>query len=385
MLRARSGTRIQAKVTSLQSYFFREILGPLVITIAVMGVLALLTQSLSSINLVINDRASLMAFLRIVSLTLPQLLSVIMPFAVFVAVIYAVQRMHTDNEIVVFYAGGMSQWAVISPVLRAVSLVVILNLVLNLFVQPVTFRAMREAIYKVRSNIVSSIVRPGEFAHPAPNLTIFAREMDNGVLKDVFIQDSRNPEDTFTLLAASGVVSKNTDKPSITLRNARRQKLNSDGTLTFLAFSSTRFELNGVIKPQGELVYKFSDRYLSELFHPDMADFWQQQNAKALYAEGHYRLSSPLYNFTFALMALAALLAGDFSKLGYGRRLMVFGALALLTRLLGFTVQAAAESMAWANWVQYLLPIGVSAVCMWLLFKNKQASKHNAAPQGAVA
>lgn len=367
-------------MTSLQSYFFREILGPLLITVTVMGVLALLTQSLSSINLVINDRASLIAFLKIVGLTLPQLLSIIMPFAVFVSVTYAVQRMHTDNEIVMFYTGGMSQWAVISPVLRAVSIVVILNLALNLFVQPVTFRAMREAIFKVRSNIVSSIVRPGEFAHPAVNLTIFAKEMDNGVLKDVFIQDSRNPESPYTLLAASGVISKNTKQPSITLRNAKRQVLNKDGTLTYLTFSSTRFELSGAIKPQGELVYKFSDRYLSELFNPDMADFWQQQNVKSLYAEGNYRLASPLYNIAFALMALAALLAGDFSKLGYARRLIIFGGLALLVRLLGFAVQSAAGNAFWLNAVQYLLPVGVSATCLWLLFRKKQIP-----PQTAVA
>lgn len=358
-------------MTSLQSYFFREILGPLVITISILGFLALLTQSLSSVNLIINDRASLLAFLKIMALTLPQLVSIIMPFAVFVSVIYAVQRMHTDNEIVVFYAGGMSQWAVISPVLRAVSLAVILNLVLNLFVQPATFRAMREAIYQVRSNITSSIVRPGEFVHPALNLTIFAREMNNGVMKDVFIHDGRDSENPFTLLAAKGTISKNPNNPSITLHDASRQVLHADGSLTFLKFGSTRFDLNGVIEPQGELVYRYSDRYLSELLHPDMSDYWQQENATSLYAEGHYRLSSPLYNYALALMALAALLGGDFSKLGYGRRLMVFGALALLTRLIGFTVQAAANEVVWINVLQYLVPVLVSGICLYLLFRRK--------------
>ncbi|VAV93458.1 hypothetical protein MNBD_ALPHA06-576, partial [hydrothermal vent metagenome] len=306
-------------------------------------------------------------------LALPQLFAIVLPFAVFVAVAYGIQRLHTDNEVMVVYASGMTGWQVISPVLRTISYAVLLNLVLNLFVQPVAFRSMRETIYEVRSDLASAIIRPGEFVSPAVNLTIFARELKNGVMSDVFIHDGRDQEKPTTFFAKTGVFANVAARPSITLNNASRQTLSADGILEFLEFSSTSFELNGVIDPQGELFYKYSDRYISELFNPDPNNVWEMQHVKNLRAEGHYRMSSPLYNYTLGLLALVALLAGNFSKMGYGRRLITFGVVALLVRLLGFTLASAAESNEILNIAQYGLPIGVSGLCLWLLFRPKPA------------
>ncbi|MBN4047873.1 LptF/LptG family permease, partial [Oceanicaulis sp. AH-315-P02] len=234
--------------------------------------------------------------------------------------------------------------------------------------------SMRETIYEVRSDLASSIIKPGEFVSPANNLTIFAQDLQNGVMSDVFIYDARDPEKPITLFAKSGVFANVSNNPSITLNEASRQSLSKDGNLEFLDFSSTSFELDGVIDPQGDLLYKYSDRYISELFHPDLNDIWEVTNKKQLMAEGHYRLSSPLYNYALALLALVALLGGQFSKLGYARRLISFGVAALLVRLTGFTIASAAGDAVLFNILQYLLPIFVSLVCLWLLLSPKKTT-----------
>jgi lipopolysaccharide export system permease protein len=337
-----------------------------------MAVLALLTQSLSSIDLIIDNRASLIAVLKITVLALPQLFSIILPFAVFIAVAHGIQQLHTDNEIMVVYASGMTQAQVISPILRTVSYAVLLNLIINLFVQPIAFRSMRETIYEVRSDLASSIIRPGEFVSPATNLTIFAKELQSGVMTDVFIHDGRDPDKSVILFAKSGVFANVSNNPSITLNDASRQSLSKDGNLEFLEFSSTSFELDGVIDPQGDLLYKYSDRYISELFNPDLNDIWEVTHQKELTAEGHYRLSSPLYNYALALLAVVALLGGQFSKLGYTRRLISFGVVALLVRLTGFTITSAAEGIILLNILQYLAPISVSLGCLWILLSPRK-------------
>jgi lipopolysaccharide export system permease protein len=341
-----------------------------------MAALALLTQSLSSIDLIVENRASLLAFLKITSLSLPQLFSIVLPFAVFVAVGYSVQRLQTDNEFTVAYAGGMTQWQVISPILRTVSYAVLINLLINLFVQPIAFRSMRETIYEVRSDLATAIVRPGKFVSPALNLTIFARELNNGVMKDVFIYDGRDQERPVTFLAKTGVFTDVTNRPSITLNDASQQTLTPEGNLEILNSSSTSFELNGVIEPQGDLLYKYSDRYISELFNPDPTDYWEMTHKADLKAEGHYRLASPLYNFTLCLLALVALLGGDYNKFGYGRRLALFGVLALVVRLIGFSTQAAASDNSDLNFLQYLVPLSVSFLALWLLFRKKASIAH---------
>ncbi|PHS28729.1 MAG: LPS export ABC transporter permease LptF [Robiginitomaculum sp.] len=366
---------------TLQSYFIRETFRPFVLTTLVLGALALLTQSLAALDMIVDDRASFLAYLEITLLALPQLVSIILPFALFIAVAYAVQRLHTDNEFMVAFAGGMTRWAVITPILRIAVLAVLVNLVVNTWAQPTAYKAMREIIYKVRTDLAASIIRPGEFVTPALNLTIFARDVQNGVLSDVMIHDGRDHKKPHTYFAKSGVFVETQQNPALSLTNVTRQSISGDGALEILEFSRTTFELRGVIEPQGALLYKRSDRYLGELFHPDPTNYWDRENTAALYAEGHARLSAPLYNIAFALLALVALLGGDYSRMGYGRRLMVAGSLALFVRLVGFSIEAASAEIPVLNLVQYALPVLLGSVSLWLVLDTSRLRK----PAGRLA
>ena len=369
---------------TLQGYFLRENTRPLALAIIVLGALALLTQSLTALDLIVHDRSTLAAYLKITLLALPQLLSIILPFAVFIAVAYAVQRLQTDNEVMVAYAGGMTRWAVIDPVVRLATLAALLNLGVGLWVQPVAYKVMRKAIYDVRSDLASALIHPGAFSTPALHLTFFVRDVNNGVLEDVMIHDGRNAQKPVTYFAKSGVFMDTGNNPALLLNNATRQNVTPQGTLEVLQFSRTSFELRGIIEPQGALFYKPSDRFLSELFHPDPANYWDQQNTGALKAEGHSRLSSPLYNIAMALLALAALLGGQYSRMGYTRRLLVAGTLALLIRLLGFSISSAAVDQPALNAVQYALPVFVCALCLWLIM-HQHRQTHGAVAVRAVS
>ncbi len=361
---------------TLQGYFLRETVRPLLLAITVLGALALLTQSLAALDLVVNDRASLAAYLKITLLALPQLLAIILPFAVFIAVAHAVSRLHSDNEVMVAFAGGMTRWAVIDPVLRLACLAALVNLAVGVWLQPYAYKAMRKTIHDVRSDLAAALIHPGAFTTPALNLTFFARDVKNGVLDDVMIHDGRNAQKPVTYFAKSGAFIDTGSNPALLLINATRQNVTADGTLEVLQFSRTSVELRGVIEPQGALFYKPSDRFLGELFHPDPANYWDQQNAGALKAEGHFRLSLPLYDIAFALMALAALLGGEYSRMGYTRRLLAAGALALLLRLLGFAISALAADRPTLNLVQYALPLSAAALSLWLiLHQHRRASR----------
>ncbi len=360
---------------TLQSYFIRETFRPFALVTVVLGALAMLTQSLATMDIIVDDQASFFTYLEITLLALPQLISTILPFALFLAVAYAVQHLHTDNEFLVVFAGGMTKWAVISPIMRIACLVVLANLTINTWVQPAAYKTMRESIYKVRSDLASTIVRPGEFVSPALNLTIFAREVQNDVLSDVMIYDGRNRDNPMIYLAKTGTFINTGLHPLIALTNTTRQRVDADGALETLEFTSTNFALQGVIEPQGALIYKRTDRYLGELFHPDPSNYWDRQNADSLLAEGHLRLSSPLYNFTLALMALAALLGGDYNRMGYGKRLVFTGALALMIRLIGYSIEAAAAEYPVLNVAQYAIPLAVAALCLWFVLSEKRLSR----------
>jgi lipopolysaccharide export system permease protein len=117
--------------------------------------------------------------------------------------------------------------------------------------------------------------------------------------------------------------------------------------------------------------YKASDRYLHELFFPDLQQGWEQKNRKALLAEGHARIATPLYNIAFMAMALSAILGGGFSRLGYARRIAVVGGIAALVRIFGFVAQSASEGNVWLNILQYAIPLGATALALHSIFRQR--------------
>src|SRR5258705_11883448 len=97
---------------------------------------------------------------------MPQLIKMIMPTALFVAALVALNRLHTEQEIVVCFAGGMSRWRVISPAMRLASTIPFLALVMNLLGQPAAFPELRQDVFPGRTHLASSLVREGQLTEP---------------------------------------------------------------------------------------------------------------------------------------------------------------------------------------------------------------------------
>ncbi|MDP1963033.1 MAG: LptF/LptG family permease, partial [Reyranella sp.] len=129
-------------------------------------------------------------------------------------------------------------------------------------------------------------------------------------------------------------------------------------------------DLAPFLKSSQTITYKASDRYLHELLFPDLTRAYERKDQGKLRAEGHARLSSPLYNIAFMAMALAAVLGSSFSRLGYGRRIAVVSAAAAMVRIIGFAVQSGSEDSPWLNVAQYLTPILATAWALSQLFRT---------------
>src|SRR5205085_10521498 len=135
--------------------------GPTLLATLALVALALLARSLSEFDVIIEQRQSAAVFLKIIALALPQLLAMILPIAVFVATLVALNRLHTEQEIVVCFAGGMSRWRVISPAMRLAAGAAFLMLILNLWVQPAAYREMRRELFEVKADLAATLVREG--------------------------------------------------------------------------------------------------------------------------------------------------------------------------------------------------------------------------------
>lgn len=356
----------------IDTYLFRQMLWPTVGAVSALTAVALLSQTLSTLDIIVDQRQSVWVFLKIVALGLPSLFPLVLPIALFVAALVALNRLHTEQEIVVCFAGGMSRWNVIAPALRLATLATLLTLVITLWVSPWCERELRREVFRVRTDLAATLVRPGEFSQPSGDLTVYAQSSDaRGELHNVFINQKKEGGDSSVFNGRRGVIGKQGDKPVLLLRDGSQQQFGSNKVLNFLTFDEYVFDLSPYVDTAEVIHYKTSDRYLHELLFADKRQNWERHNKKKLLAEAHNRLATPLYNLTFVLLALHAVIGGAFSRVGYGRRILAASGAALAIRILGFGAEAACDGAPWLNVLQYAVPLGPAWWALHRLFRSR--------------
>jgi lipopolysaccharide export system permease protein len=234
---------------------------------------------------------------------------------------------------------------------------------------------MRETVVQASNNVVAALVREGTFSSTSSGLTTYAREVVGPEMRDLFVNDARNPDDVVTYIAKTGLVVELDGLPAIVMRDGFAQQSRQGNAPETLAFEQSTFDLAPFSAEQEAVIFKESDRYLPELFYPDLTNFYDHANADRLTAEGHARIAAPLLNIAMAMIAIYAVLGGDFSRRGYARRIAWASAGAIFLRLAAFGAASAGESTPSLNVLQYLLPLAVFGVIGVLHFAKPSSRR----------
>lgn len=353
----------------IQSYLFRQVFRSVIIIVGGLTLLAILAQGLSQTDIIIESRQSAFTYFYIVALGAPQVIALLTPLAVFVATIWSLNRLHRDNEIVVAGAAGMTRWDIASPVLRFAVMAALVHLAVNLWVQPTAQRLLRETIQNARADLATSLVRPGQFTTAGDGLTVYARDTQDGDLIGVLISDNRKTEtESRDYLAQRGRFVEVDGVPSIIMWEGQIHQIDVNGALSILNFDQSTFDLSPFIENRAAVILKASDRYLHELLYIDTTSYQELNDQEAFLAEANARLTTPLVSIAMALIAVMAVLGGDFNRRGYSRRIVIATAGALLLVIVQLAVQSASRSSVGVNVAQWLVPLGTTAVLSFIFF-----------------
>ena len=360
----------------IQRYLFRQLLGPALAATAALGGVAVLSQSLSLMNLMISERQAAWTFLQLVLLSIPGLLALVAPITCFVATLFVLNKLHTEQEIVVCFASGMSRWQVTSPIMRLAAFAMLLMLVINLWIAPVCARLAREQLFKARSDLAGSLVKEGEFTDSAKGLTVYAQRVDaGGLMHNMFVYQPKPGGGSSAFDARTGMITHRNGVPALVMNRGSNEQFSPQGTLNFLDFDEYVLDLTPYINTDDVLAYRPSDMFLHELLFPlpqkNLSDSQNRKLRKKMLAEANARLTAPLYIPSFIMFALVAVLGGSFSRLGYGRQIATAAVAAQVVRLLGVTIQAACENTPWLNLLQYVTPLAPGWWAARRLFRRK--------------
>ncbi len=304
-----------------------------------------LMQSLRLIDLIVNRGLPLSIFLYMSVLMMPTFLALILPLALFAAVLFAYNRLTMDSELLVMRVAGISQTGLSKPAFLLAGIVTVIIYSLTLYLLPLSFREFKDRQVTIRNDFSAVLLQEGVFTEISKGVTVFVRERGaKGELLGIFVHDGRNPEKPVTMMAENGALVRTDEGPQVIMINGNRQEVSKDsGKLSLLYFDRYSLDVRSVDSTLEKRWREPKERFLGELFYPDMTDVNNQFNAAKLRAEGHQRLTLPIYALTFTVIALAALLSGGFTRRGLGKRITmaILLIIAIQAGALGFTNLAA--------------------------------------------
>ncbi|MBV8167331.1 MAG: LPS export ABC transporter permease LptF [Alphaproteobacteria bacterium] len=327
-----------------------------------------LTQSLRFVDWIVNRGLPLSTFVYIAVLVLPSFLVVILPIALFSAVLFTYNKLQSDSEIVVLRAVGVSPTQLMAPALMVATAVTLLAYLLNLWLLPLSYRGFKDLQYEIRNNYSAVLLQEGVFTTIDQGLTMFVREQGRrGELFGLMVHDSRLENKPVTMVAERGAIVNTAEGPRVVMVNGNRQELDeATGKLTFLFFDRYTVELNRSSKAAAAVRFREStERFIGELLDPQDVD--DPRIRAALRADGHQRLVSPLYALTFTMVALAALLAGEFSRRGQTVRVIAAVVFVVGVQALGIGLANVSSKNPSLTVLIYLNAILPAAFALWLL------------------
>jgi lipopolysaccharide export system permease protein len=319
------------RMNSLSRYILRNLVIAAIFVTLALSFAVWLSQALRLLELVAGGNAPVSTFLGLLVLTLPNFLYVILPIALFVATLFVYNKQIQDSEMVVMRAVGLGPWELARPALVVAAITSVIVFLLVNFIAPQAAYKLQSEQDRLQAQFSSALVREGVFSALADGVTVYAQERTrDGELLNILIDDNRKPEVRDTAIAARGVLVEGDNGLRLMLYEGRRlQRFRNQPQINQLSFDRYTVDLQMFQREPAVRWRKRAERPLFQLLAP--GDTQRDRDHKTeFWVEAHYRISLPLYVFSFVMTVLACLLSGDFNRRGQARRVAVAIVLAVL-------------------------------------------------------
>ncbi|MBO9476945.1 LPS export ABC transporter permease LptF [Shimia sp. R11_0] len=312
------------------SRFDRYILSQL---LTLFGFFALILVSVYWVNRAVSLFDTLIAsghnvsvFLELSILTLPNVIRLVLPMAVFAGTLYVTNRLSSESELTVMQATGFSPWRLARPVAVFGIISGLMLSVLTHYLVPASNATLSERQKEITENITARLLTDGTFLHPSSGVTFYIREItSDGVLRDVFLSDNRTPDRATTYTASEAYLVQDESGPKLVMVDGLAQFFSADtNQLMTTNFADFSYDVGVMIDPQSA-PKKSARHYPSwEIAGriPQVAEETGDSIGR-ITQEFHERFSQPIMCVVFALIGFAMLISGSFSRFGVWRQILI--------------------------------------------------------------
>ena len=348
-------------------YVFRQAAGAVVLILLSLSGVVWIALALRQLNLVTTEGQDAFTFVKMTTLALPNMMALIAPVALLVAVIHTLNRLSGDSELIVLTASGASTWTVARPLrVRAVIVGAAVSFV-NHVGMPWSLKLLRDYVIQVRSDLIGQVIQPGRFSSPEAGLTIHIRDRAlNGELKGLLLHDTRDAKAVTSYLAETGTLTKQAGDAYLIMYNGHvLRRTSQTEPPQIIEFQSYVVDLARFEPKTGQMELKPRERYFKELAFPAADDPDYRRQPGHFRAELHERLANPFYSLGFVLLAVAFIGRARSTRQNRWEAVALTGALCIGARVGGL----AANNLVviHAKWVPLLYAIPLSLMVLAVL------------------
>jgi lipopolysaccharide export system permease protein len=360
---------------TLDRYIIRETLAPFGLTLLILTFLLQIPTIMQEAERLLAKGVSLPIIGRILITLIPQSLALTIPIALLIGLLMALGRLSADREAVAMQACGVSLYRMLRPVLLLAGLGAAATAWVLIEALPRGNRTYRDIVYSIVQAKAESDIRPRVFFEEFPNLVLYVRDvpLDGRGWRQVFLADSRNPDEPQLLTAERGhfVLEPDVPRVDLVLENGVVHRTRPDAVDEYelQQFTSLTVQLDPemVFPRQGILPGD------NELTIPEL-----REKARLMQAQGvsphnpvmtiHKKYSIPVACLVFGVLALG--LGVSHRKDGKGSSFVVGIGIVLVYYVLMYTGEALAKGQRippeWAMWIPNVV-LGAAGAALLVL------------------
>ena len=235
---------------TIYKYFFREFIRYFTVVLFALCAVIWSIQAVNFLDLVTDDGHAFKIYFIYSILTIPKILTKLIPFTFLISLILTILKLEKDNELIVLWTSGLNKIHIVNLVLRISLLVMFIQFFLYTTINPQLLNFSRLLIKNSQLQFIPSLLKEKQFNDTVENLTIFVdKKNHNGIYENIFIRDegrilTQVSSGSSTIFAKSGYISD--DEKNLILINGNIQKIEKEGKVSIVKFKKTTLNLSGL-------------------------------------------------------------------------------------------------------------------------------------------
>lgn len=295
----------------IDRYIFKEIASPFIIILFVLTFVLLMGKIMQIMDLFVNKGVGFFSIAKIIIFLLPSFMLFTIPIALLIAILIAIGRLSSDNEITALKTSGISLLQIYYPVAIASIITFIFTIVISYFIVPQSNFATKRLLFNVAQQKASIGLKEKIFNDNFKDFLIYAEKIssNNNYMEGVIVSDKRMIGKQNTIFAEKALLVSDPESMKVKLKmeNGSIHTVSSDlknyRKIDFKSYD-INLDLSTFLANFDKSAKSSTDMTMSELLENMKKPGMNGKDVRELYIEVHKKFSTPLVCIFFGLLAL---------------------------------------------------------------------------------